>query len=168
MTYQTITAEPTTVEPSSGSDLDPRLTFLERADALLILIEAAELSVDEAFDRLTPAIYEFAGCRCYREIIEHFDEAARDSDHCRDHHRDDHDLEDTAYPSRAAASTVEALEYELRAYGIDHLKKPRAQARLAHLNAEQMADMVASLRRMQPRYPAISNELISFLQGLSK
>jgi hypothetical protein len=76
-----------TITPSAAeqNDLDPRLVFLERAAALRILIKAGELSVDEAFDqRLMPAIYKFADCRCYREILEGFDRW--DDDHRSRHH----------------------------------------------------------------------------------
>ncbi len=69
--------------------IDPRLVFLERAAAKLALIEACAVGLDEAFDGLTPAIYQFAGCCCYREILEKFDEAARDSN--RRDHRHGHD-----------------------------------------------------------------------------
>jgi hypothetical protein len=75
--------------------IDPRLAFFARAGALHILIEAGGLSVDEAFGRLTPAIYEFADCRCYREILESFDRW--DDDHCSRHH----DYGDAADPGRA-------------------------------------------------------------------
>lgn len=74
----------------------------------------------------------------------------------------------TMTPKRAAESTVEAVRYELRTFGMAQMKKPRTQARLADLNADQMADVIASLRRMQPRYPAITDELIQFLQQVPK
>lgn len=67
---------------------------------------------------------------------------------------------------RAAQSTVEALRYELRTFGIVQLAKPRTQARLANFNAEQISEMVVSLRRMQPRYPAITEELITAVKEL--
>jgi hypothetical protein len=69
---------------------------------------------------------------------------------------------------RTAESTVEAVRYELSRYGVAQLEKPRCQARLAGLNAEQMAEMIASMRRMQPRYPAITDELIRFLEQVPK
>jgi N-acetyl-anhydromuramyl-L-alanine amidase AmpD len=67
---------------------------------------------------------------------------------------------------RAAETTVEAVRYELRTYGIAQLAKPRTQARLADFNAQQIAEMVASLRRMQPRYPAITEELTTAIEEL--
>jgi hypothetical protein len=67
---------------------------------------------------------------------------------------------------RAAQATVEATRYELRAYGIAQLAKPRTQARLADFNAHQITEMVASLRRMQARYPAITDELITAIEEL--
>jgi N-acetyl-anhydromuramyl-L-alanine amidase AmpD len=67
---------------------------------------------------------------------------------------------------RAAETTVEAVRYELRTYGIAQLAKPRTQARLADFNARQITEMVASLRRMRPRYPAITEELITAIEEL--
>jgi hypothetical protein len=72
--------------------IDPRLAFLARADALLFLVEAFALSIDDAIDRLMPAILEIAGCQCHREILDRFDEAARERGDHGDHHGDqDHD-----------------------------------------------------------------------------
>jgi hypothetical protein len=78
--------------------IDSRLVFLEHADALRILIESGELSVDDAVDRLMPAILQIADCRCYREILESFGERPRYicGHHHRDHRRDNHDHEDAA------------------------------------------------------------------------
>jgi hypothetical protein len=73
-----------------------------------------------------------------------------------------------AYHGRAAASTVEALKFELSTYGIAQLKKPRTQARIAGLSAEQMADVIAALRRVQPAHPPMSEELIELLQRMPK
>jgi hypothetical protein len=170
----TIDATPTlssaVVVPLAAADpdfaaplIDPFLAFLARAAVLLILVEAGELSVDDALDRLMPAILQIADCRCYREIIERFDQAARDSDR-----RDDDDHGDAACYGRAAVSTVEVLEYELRTHGIDQLKRPRTQARLAELSADQIADLIAMLRRTQSAYPQISDRLIQLLQRVSK
>jgi len=68
----------------------------------------------------------------------------------------------------AAASTVEALKYELRDFGIPQLKKPRTQVRIAELSAEQMADVIAALRRMQAAYPQVSDELVQLLARVPK
>jgi N-acetyl-anhydromuramyl-L-alanine amidase AmpD len=66
----------------------------------------------------------------------------------------------------AAQSTVEAVRYELRICGIAQLQKPRTQARLANFSAEQITEMVTSLRRMRSRYPAITEELITAVKEL--
>jgi hypothetical protein len=67
---------------------------------------------------------------------------------------------------RAADTTVEAVRYELRTYGIAQLAKPKTQARLADFNTQQITEMVASLRRMQPPYPAITQELTTAIEEL--
>jgi hypothetical protein len=67
---------------------------------------------------------------------------------------------------RAAETTVEAVRYELRTSGIAPLARPRTQIRLADFNAQQITEMVASLRRMLPRYPAITEELITAIEEL--
>jgi hypothetical protein len=68
----------------------------------------------------------------------------------------------------ATTSTIEALKYELRCFGIAQLKKPHTQARIAELSAEQMGDVIAALHRMQPEYPQISDELVRLLARVPK
>jgi hypothetical protein len=68
----------------------------------------------------------------------------------------------------ATTSTIDALKYELRCFGIAQLKKPRTQARIAELSAEQMGDVIAALKRMQPACPLISDEFVQLLQRVSK
>jgi hypothetical protein len=53
--------------------IDPRLVFFERAAARLLLIEASEMSLDDALNGLMRAILEIADCRCHREVLESFD-----------------------------------------------------------------------------------------------
>ena len=72
------------------------------------------------------------------------------------------------FDGTAAASTVEAVKFELRTYGISQLRRPRTQARLADLSSDQMADVIAALRRMQPEYPQITDALVQLLQQVPK
>jgi hypothetical protein len=125
-----------------------------------MLIEAGELSLDAAFDRLVPTILEIADCRCDHEMMKKFEDLGRD--------RRDHQHGDAADHGGAVASTVQALEYELRTYGIDQLKKSRTQGRIAELSGEQMTDLVAALQRMQPEYLQITDELVQILRLVPK
>jgi hypothetical protein len=61
---------------------------------------------------------------------------------------------------RAAQSTVDALVWELRTYGIPQLGKPNCQRRLSDLSTKQGHELIAALLRLRPRYPAITDELI--------
>jgi hypothetical protein len=49
---------------------DPRLTFLARASARLILVEAGELDIAEAFDGLIEAFEALAPCQCDRQLLD--------------------------------------------------------------------------------------------------
>jgi hypothetical protein len=61
---------------------------------------------------------------------------------------------------RAAQSTMDALIYELRTYGIAQLAKPNCRRRLGDLSAGQGQELLAALLRLRSRYPAITDELI--------
>lgn len=54
------------VEPSSDETVDPRLVFLERASARLLLINAGDLDLGAAFDGLVGSLC----CPCTRETVE--------------------------------------------------------------------------------------------------
>ena len=55
--------------------VDPRLVFLERAAARLLLVEAGEIELDEAIDGLVDAFDEMTGrqCTCARETLGHWE-----------------------------------------------------------------------------------------------
>jgi len=46
--------------------IDPRLAFLERAAARLLLVRACLMDIEEAFDGLVGSL----SCRCSREMVE--------------------------------------------------------------------------------------------------
>ena len=50
-------------------EVDPKLAFLHRAHARLILFEAGEMGIDEAFDGLVISLQ----CTCSREMIERWE-----------------------------------------------------------------------------------------------
>jgi hypothetical protein len=54
---------------------DPRLIFLERATAKLLLIEAGFVDLDTAFADLVPAFRQIAvpPCQCARKILDSFE-----------------------------------------------------------------------------------------------
>jgi hypothetical protein len=63
----------------------------------------------------------------------------------------------------AAQSTVEALMYSLRECGVAALSEPSTQRRLFELSKAQLAEVIARLNRLRPKYPNISDELILML-----
>jgi hypothetical protein len=52
---------------------DPRLSFMARAAARLILVEAELMDIGEAFDGLIEAFEALAPCQCGREILDRWD-----------------------------------------------------------------------------------------------
>lgn|SRR5262249_38349906 len=66
--------------------------------------------------------------------------------------------------SEAASSTVEALVFELRNYGIRQLKKDDTKRRLFELSDKQLKEVTGRLEKLRPRYPQIDDALISFLR----
>jgi hypothetical protein len=67
---------------------------------------------------------------------------------------------------RAAWSTVEALIYELRTYGLAATAGPKCQRRLADLSDAQIREVIERLDRLRPKYPAITDDLILALAEL--
>jgi hypothetical protein len=61
---------------------------------------------------------------------------------------------------RAAQSTCDAVLYELREHGVNRLAEPRCRQRLAELSTHQVRELVASLMRIQPKHPTITDELL--------
>jgi hypothetical protein len=53
--------------------VDARLSFLQRAHARLILVEAGEMDLDEAIDGLVDAFHQIRPCACTREIMERWE-----------------------------------------------------------------------------------------------
>jgi hypothetical protein len=49
---------------------DPRLVFLERASARLFLVEAGEMTLDEAFEGLVASLQ----CSCSRELVQRWEQ----------------------------------------------------------------------------------------------
>jgi hypothetical protein len=60
----------------------------------------------------------------------------------------------------AAASTVEAVMYELRTYGVAALAGPNCRRRLGELTEAQLGEVIERLIAMRERYPAITDELL--------
>src|SRR5262252_9518325 len=68
------------------------------------------------------------------------------------------------FEGRAAASTVEAVVYELRTYGLVQLKKPNCQRRLGDLSGEPLREVIARLIKLRPQYPKIDDMLLLQLE----
>lgn len=67
---------------------------------------------------------------------------------------------------RVAESTFQAVAYVLRTYGMKRLDDPWLTNRLAGFSDAQIKELIAALKRMQPRYAAITNELIAEITKL--
>jgi hypothetical protein len=61
---------------------------------------------------------------------------------------------------RAAASTVEALMYELRTHGLAALAGPNCRRRFSELSQLQLVEVIERLMKLRPKYPAITDELL--------
>jgi hypothetical protein len=66
----------------------------------------------------------------------------------------------------AAPSTVEAVMYELRTYGLAAIAGPNCQRRLADLSNAQLRQVIERLDRLRPNYPAITDNLLLSLAEL--
>lgn len=65
----------------------------------------------------------------------------------------------------AAQSTYDAVLWVLRTYGVARLTDDWMLPRLAEFSTEQMRELHAALIRMRPKYPAITDELLSAIEG---
>jgi hypothetical protein len=61
----------------------------------------------------------------------------------------------------AAPTTVEALMYEMREYGLPQLGNPNCLRRLGELSTGQLRDVIGRLMKLRPGYPTtITEELL--------
>jgi hypothetical protein len=65
--------------------------------------------------------------------------------------------------NQAAKGTYEAVDYELRTYGLSQLSKPNCQRRLSDLSAAQIKTVMASLQVRRNQYPKVNDELLKAL-----
>lgn len=72
----------------------------------------------------------------------------------------------TAKRIGAARSTVEAVVYELRTYGFAATAGQNCQRRLSELSSAQIREVIERLYRLQPKYPAITDDLLLLLGEL--
>jgi hypothetical protein len=128
---------------------DSRLAFLERASARLILVEAGEMEIEDAFSGLVEQ------CSCDREMIARWDR--------------EYPLQLPTKATKvkeAASTTCDALLWELRECGLRRLKHAPTLHRLSQLSNKQFVDLIAALTRLQAKYPkTCSNQLLEKLRG---
>src|SRR5262245_10140279 len=67
----------------------------------------------------------------------------------------------------AANSTLEAVLYALRSYGIDTFKRPNCRRMLGDLSDNQLAQVIERLIKLRSQYPAIAGTLLTQLARLS-
>jgi hypothetical protein len=53
--------------------VDPRLVFLQRAAARLLLVEAGEIDIDDAITDLADAFHWLVPCTCVREVLDRWE-----------------------------------------------------------------------------------------------
>jgi hypothetical protein len=79
-----------------------------------------------------------------------------------------HALNDQKRQQRAAQSTYDAVLWVLRTYGAARLADDWTLPRIADFSAEQLAELIAAMRRLQTtgNWPHVTDELISKLEAL--
>jgi hypothetical protein len=65
--------------------------------------------------------------------------------------------------NEAPKATFDAVEFELRTYGLSELSKRNCQRRLTDLSVAQLKKLMISLQQRRRQYPAVSNELLAAL-----
>jgi hypothetical protein len=68
----------------------------------------------------------------------------------------------------APTATVEAVMFELREDGLDALKAPNCKRRIGDLSKRQLAEGLARLIKLRPRYSKISDDLLLYVEDLTK
>ena len=63
----------------------------------------------------------------------------------------------------APKTTYDAVEFELRTYGLSELSKRNCQRRLADLSIAQLKRLMVGLQQRRGQYPAVSDELLAAL-----
>jgi len=116
---------------TAAADADARLTFLHRAHARLMLFEAGEMDLAEAYDGLVCDIH----CQCDREMVKRWE---RDFPHQRKANQ----------PRRSTAqSTLDAVLYCVRQRGLAALKEPANIDRISRLSADDRARIDARIEK---------------------
>jgi hypothetical protein len=64
----------------------------------------------------------------------------------------------------AAPSTIEAVMYELRTYGMAATAGANCQRRLSELSPDQLVEVIQRLMNLRPQYPAITDKLLLYLK----
>ena len=65
--------------------------------------------------------------------------------------------------NEAPKATNDAVEFELRSYGLSELSKRNCQRRLADLSIAQLKRLMVGLQQRRGQYPAVSDELLAAL-----
>jgi len=113
------------------SHKDPRLVFLKRAAARLILVEAGEISLDDALPGMACPT-----CGAWPCVNPSFCAACWKPDARR---RERSNVVPAIHPTPAA--TIEAVMHAVRERGIGALKEPATAERLARCDAEARAEI---------------------------
>jgi hypothetical protein len=66
----------------------------------------------------------------------------------------------------APKTTYDAVDFELRTYGLSELNKCNCQRRLAGLSIGQLKKLMVGLQQRRDQYPAISDELLTALAAV--
>ncbi len=143
--------------------------FRERAEARALLWSLGELDLHEAVDVLQHdavacGLVKRVGQDRIQEIMAGAFAPHRRTERPADLHvaesQRQSSNDETRRPKQAPQSTCDAALYEFRTYGIAQLKDPNCRRRLGDLSTLQVRDLIAALMRLQPKYPAITDDLL--------
>jgi hypothetical protein len=68
--------------------------------------------------------------------------------------------------NEAPKTTYDAVEYELRTYGLSEFSKCNCQRRIADLSVAQLKKLMVDLQQRRGQYPAVSYELLAALASI--
>jgi hypothetical protein len=112
--------------------VDSRLAFLHRAHARLILFEAGEMDIAEAFEGLVASLQ----CSCSRELVERWE--------CEFPHR----RQANSHRRPTPGATLDAVIYCVRQRGLAALKEQENIDRISRLTAAERARLDVRIEKI--------------------
>jgi hypothetical protein len=120
--------------------VDPRLAFLQRAAARLLLVEAGEMEVETAIQGLIEPFEQLVGpllCDCTRETSVHWESTNQQIE-----------SQQPAEPRSAPQATIEAVIFCVRERGVQALKERANIERLRSCDEAAKAQINARIEKL--------------------